>query len=347
MIHQTINRKYKFAITCICGLLIACDSHKNYDFKSSDEAIDACRTELNELNDASDVSIKKLTSIINDWNCLQEKAYNQVINDTTIDSDSQITDDFFMISDSIRYRITQLTLERERTMKDLLYMMVNTAYDRKKIQESEAYSEAKVFFDRIEKNKIYPNVQTTLNEYHKLMGMSKPFTTYGELLQFIEVEDKCFRSLMAYLTEVPQKDLQEITKMTGEYFDGITKSVSDNSEDEYCKTINIYLTMRFNRRIIQNAMVCREDIKHNAILDGLTAQNFRWMVIQPFFSIDSYSMAYLTEQQVSQMEELAEDIVPLLIYIDGKDVGNDKDEVKKLSSLLTQYFIKSYLSYTI
>ena len=74
--------------------------------------------------------------------------------------------------------------------------------------------------------------------------------------------------------------------------------------------------------------------------------NYRWMVIQPFFSIDNYAMALITPKQEKQLTGLAKVLPDLLCTLDGADPNEATPEEKaKLSSILVEYFMKSYLNF--
>ena len=104
----------------------------------------------------------------------------------------------------------------------------------------------------------------------------------------------------------------------------------------------LYLTMRFNRRIIQNAMACRNDIINNQRLDRDQRANYKWMLIQPFMAIDDYSAAVLTKEQGEQLLSLSDDLPGLLERLDAKKHVQDKEN--NLTEVLSDYFLKSYLS---
>lgn len=217
--------------------------------------------------------------------------------------------------------------------------------DREKIQEKKVYQEALSFYDNLDKGKIYAKSKT-LDAYHNLLRNTKSFKKEKDVLVFITEEDKCFRSLMMYLTSVPQEELQSITNETAEIFDNLTQSIlkSDAGQQE---RMSIYLTMRFNRRMVQNAMVCRSDIKRKVSLNKIQLANYRWMVIQPFFSIDNEAMALVSPAQETQLIDLAKDLPSLLSYIDENLSKTTKEDGQKLSKILVEYFLKSYLRLTI
>ena len=62
----------------------------------------------------------------------------------------------------------------------------------------------------------------------------------------------CFRSLMMHLSEVSNDHLQQLTDATSKVYDGLYDSVGNKADDVNDRTM-LYLTMRYNRRIIQNA----------------------------------------------------------------------------------------------
>ena len=112
---------------------------------------------------------------------------------------------------------------------------------------------------------------------------------------------------------------------------------------EEFKSVRQYY-MDFNRRIIQSAENCRNDINAKKPLTVKQGTNYRWLLIQPFLALDNYATAALTDQQIETLNRLAEELPRLLAYVDGKDYDSSpKEETDKLSTVLSEYFLKSYL----
>ena len=102
--------------------------------------------------------------------------------------------------------------------------------------------------------------------------------------------------------------------------------------------------MRFNRRIIQNAEAVIRDIAKGYKLSEIQTANYRWMLLQPFMTIDMYSMAAITPEQEKSLTEISKNLSKYLAYIDGKDFNkSDSKEKNKLTEILTKYFLRSYL----
>ena len=66
------------------------------------------------------------------------------------------------------------------------------------------------------------------------------------------------------------------------------------------------------------------------------------MLIQPFMAIDDYSAAVLTEEQREQFLALSDDLPGLLERLDARKHVRDKEN--NLTEVLSEYFLKSYLS---
>ncbi|WP_268581507.1 hypothetical protein, partial [Escherichia coli] len=117
------------------------------------------------------------------------------------------------------------------------YLKLNTATARKKIEKSDVYKEALDFYDKLDKQDTYPNLTKTLIVYSALLHNAKPFKHESELLGFISEEDRCFRSLMKFLSQVSNEQLQQLTDATASIFDGLYSSVGRKVDDVNDRTM--------------------------------------------------------------------------------------------------------------
>ena len=344
MKHLTKHLIQQFAIIGIAMLttvLFSCGKSKQkFVFNSPQEALIACHTELSKLRPIKTADIEKLSEITNNWLELQDSALTCFMRDTTARTNMDIAEDFFAVTDSFRTEIMRLALSEKRTMQDIVKLKVKTANGREKIIASNDYKTACEFYQSLDARPLIGNVNKTIQEYEKLLTTVKPFKKEKDLYDFISDEDRCFRSLLMNLKDIPQSRLQIITDETAKIFDNLYSQKNNGINER----VMLYLTMRFNRRIIQNAEVCRNDINKQIELTEQQANNYRWMIIQPFMAIDNNAMSALTEKQIQILSEMAGELPRLLTYIDGKDYDNSpKEETEKLTGILSEYFLKSYL----
>lgn len=225
-----------------------------------------------------------------------------------------------------------------------MYLKLNTATSREKVEKADTYKEAISFFERLDKQDVFPSLKETLGAYYYLLAKAKPFKTEEQVIEFISKEDKCFRSLMMHLSEVSNDHLQQLTDATSKVYDGLYDSVGKKADDVNDRTM-LYLTMRYNRRIIQNAAACKEDIENGKQLDRIQRANYRYMLIQPFIAIDDYSTSVLTKEQKKELLEISKNIPSLLTKLDLKK--QSKEEEDKFTDVLSQYFLKSYFLTTL
>lgn len=323
-------------------LFCSCTSHPS--FKNSTEAIEACKAKLTELQSYKDADIEKVADLTSQWQELQDSSYSVFSKDSTINLKSPIAMAYFVISDSMRTELTRLAFSQQRSLQDVMYLKLNTASDREKIQKSDTYKKASEFYEKLDKEKTIKGLERILGDYNKLLNKTRTFEKEAQLLSFIQREDRCFRSLMEHLSNVPMRDMQRLTQETSGLFNRLYDSVGKKSDEINDRTM-LYLTMRFNRRIMQNAIACREDILNNNYLNNEQRVSYRWMLIQPYVSMDEYSTSVLTKKQREELMILSKELPVLLNRLDNQK--KTKKEEDKLVNTLADYFLKSYISSTL
>ncbi len=346
---QTIRHGIRHSLIMVIAMtalfLSACSEKENrFSFKNPQEALTACHQEISKVKPLKEAKMDRLIEVTSTWLELQDSTINCMMRDSTVKADTEIAADFFAVADSFRTEINRLAFSSKRTIPEIVKLKVMTAKERKKTIASEDYKKACEFYSKADDSPLFKSLDETLAEYEKLLTNADPFKKEGQLYDFIQKEDRCFRSLLVYLKDTPQSRLQGITDKTSAIFDKLYRNTAADLENKVNERVMLYLTMRFNRRIMQNAEVCRQDIKKEVELNNVQATNYRWMIIQPFMTIDSEAMAVMTDQQIVTLTEMAAELPRLLVYIDGKDYDKSpKQETDKLEGVLSDYFLKSYL----
>lgn len=330
------------ACISICAVLTGCSSHPK--FKTSEEAIDACKEKLAELRSQKSVDIKELAKLTSGWLELQDSAYSVFSKDSTVTLKNPVALAYFLISDSIRTEITRLALGSPRTLKDVMYLKINSVRGRENITKSDTYKDAVAYFDDLDKVPTFMSLKETYPQYLHVLAKAKKFKDESDLLGFIAAEDKCFRSLMQDLSKVGTTQLQKLTEKTGTIFDSFYPLISKGHSELNDRTM-LYLTMRFNRRIIQNAEACCKDVEDEKKLDKEQMANYRWMLIQPYMAIDDYSASVLTEQQKRELLDIADKLPTTLQRLDTDKYQKQGEE--NVTNVLAMYFLKSFLSTTL
>ena len=333
-----VKKLIEFGMTMMF-VLASCNQHPS--FSSSLDALDGCKKQLQLLKQKQDVSIEELSSLTSTWLEVQDSAYSAFGRDSSLNLKSPMAVAYFMVSDSIRTEISRLAFSKPRQLREVMYFKQHTAMQKEKMEKSDIYRDAVKYYEKLDDYPIYSSLQETMSAYSSLLSSAKPFRQGDELIKFIALEDKCFRSLMKYLSQVKPEDLQQLTVATTRVFDGLYSSVGTQADEVNDRTM-LYLSMRFNRRIVQNALACKDDILSRKRLSTAQKANYRWMLIQPFMAIDDYSASVLTKEQGEQLLSLSDDLPGLLERLDAKKHEQDKEN--NLTEVLSDYFLKSYLS---
>lgn len=319
--------------------LISCEKHPA--FKTSIEAIEACKKELDNLSSKTSVDTKELVKLTNEWIEIRDSSYSVFAKDTTMTIKSDKSYAYFMLSDSIRKKLEALAVSKDRTLEDVMYLKLNTAAERNKVSNSKTYQEAVDFYESLDDISIYTSLAKTLQEYDLLLKNTGILKKENQLLEFIKTEDRCYRSLMANLSQVTQAQLEKLTNRTARIISVLYANVGKKNNDANDKAM-LYLTMRFNRRIVQNMVACREDIANEKKLNNTQRANYRWMLIQSYMGLDSYSIAALTEKQRKTMLNITKELPVLLTKLDGGKLTKETKNI--LSQTLSQYFLKTHMS---
>lgn len=319
--------------------LVSCEKHPA--FKTSIEAIEACKKELDNLSSKTSVDTKELVKLTNEWIEIRDSSYSVFAKDPTMTIKSDKSYAYFMLSDSIRKKLEELAISKDRTLEDVMYLKLNTAAERNKVSNSKTYQEAVDFYESLDDISIYTSLAKTLQEYDLLLKNTGILKKENQLLEFIKTEDRCYRSLMANLSQVTQAQLEKLTNRTARIISVLYANVGKKNNNSNDKAM-LYLTMRFNRRIVQNMVACREDIANEKKLNNTQRANYRWMLIQSYMGLDSYSIAALTEKQRKTMLNITKELPVLLTKLDGGKLTKETKNI--LSQTLSQYFLKTHMS---
>ena len=321
-------------------LSTSCSSRKIYSFNDPAEAIKTCREKLNELKGIKTSDVDDLASIIKDWVYLRDSSY-VCLAKKMVDNNSVLAMDYFKLTDSIRTEITRIAMAEKRNMRDILDLKIQSSIARDTVKNKEVYKDALDLFKDFDKNKIVTDKNLLLRKYNKLLSSDKNIlSNSGKISNFLKEEDVCFRSLMNMLLVIPEDKLQMITNETSLLFENLYNRIekTNGSLNEFLTTV---LSMRFNRRLIQNAKACSVYISQGAILTERQKADFRWMLIQPFTVLDEKLISVLTEEQIKDLKDISYNLPSTLSKIDGNAANQENSN--KLSEILSTYFLKYYL----
>lgn len=191
------------------------------------------------------------------------------------------------------------------------------------------------------------NAARTIELYQKMLDqtLKDGFQSKADIITFLRKEDMAFRSFLEHLPAYGDIPLDDITTQTGE----VIRHIIDLSMKEHPlfgkEELVILLTVRNNRRLLQNALVCLDEIRHNnRIADGNRSTAYLWMLLQPWISFDELSYALLSERQTYALRRLAKETPKAAKQLKSSDFPL---EVDGLPALLIKSYITNINQYPI
>lgn len=215
---------------------------------------------------------------------------------------------------------------------------------------------------------VFNNAQDAVTACHQELATLRPMTSAnidelaGLTVNWIELQDSTMNVMMRDST------LRNDAVLTTDYFataDSIRAEIMRLALSEkhtMAEVVNLKINVSrkqgdlmqsgqmseamkfyldFNKRILQSAVDVRSQMtKRNGELTYQQRSNYRWLLIQPFLVMDNYATAALTPQQEQMLVELAQQLPELLAALDGH---TDQGDAEKLTGVLSEYFLKSYL----
>ena len=181
--------------------------------------------------------------------------------------------------DSLRIEFTRLALEKPRTFADVLLIREQTSQYRQDTELIQSAAEAEPFFKPLDSVPTYKGSANAVVEKYR-MFLSKTLKSgisgKSEMLAFIKEEDRLFRSFLSHLPELADADLSAITRDTEKCCLSIFQS-AENGRLSYRDAL-VYTARRTNRRIILNALACRNDINQGNVKTEAQARAYVWML---------------------------------------------------------------------
>lgn len=315
--------------------LLSCSKKEGrFSFKNSEDAVSGCRKALYGYFSQKDNSIEKIAEMTCTWLELQDSCYNTFIRDSTFDFTGELAIAFVNITDSIKMTIKGGISEQKRTLQDVMTLKLLT---RKKVQ-NDSYKKVEDFYESLDKQKLYNDKILAIQKYTKLLNNITALSNSEDNLQsYLKEEDRCFQSVIHYMSSLTSNEMQEIIAKTTDAFK------KSNWADVNAEIRELYFSMRFNRRVLQNAIVCIRDIKAGKKLTDEQSNTYRWMILQPLIAIGRDEMSVMTDKQISELKDILSVMPEIMIKLDGNP-KTSPEEMMNLSQLLSSYFIDLYMS---
>lgn len=344
--NQTSERKnghktliFHLFFLCLILVLSACEETASYRFKSSTDALESYKEYHYSLKAITKVDAESLANEITQWQVLQDTVFSYITKDPYYKAHASLSLDFDCVSDSIRNEFMRLS--RDYTMIDVAVVKLNTSPFTNREELKESMNEARKFFTSLDNNPPYQNdnIAKQLQDYQKFLQSydSETENTMDNVKMFIAEEDRHFRSFLSNIGQYAYMGLGEITLLTEQVCGDIYKDAYNSKIPQ--EEVLVYMSMRTARRLLMNAESCHQLLKEGKAKNPQQANAFLWMVIQPYLSMDAFTVAMLTEEQKSLMLRIANDYSDIVSILKTKKLVDEE-----VSKRFPEQLIRLYIS---
>ena len=310
-----------------------------YNFKSKAEALSTYRQYLHEVLETERTNTDDFGTLLKKWKEVNDTVQKYLAKDSVFTVYHNEAGTYFFIHDSIRSEMIRLTETWRYGYGDVLAIKEKTCPYKEDQELMSAVQAAEPFFKSLDANPIsISDKQSILMRYRYFLKETKKSGIHSteELLQFIKQEDFLFRSFLSHLYEMDNEPLVDITKDT----ESICRNIFLESRAGKIppRDVIVYMSMRTVRRLLQNSAECVDNINRLQMKDKAQGNAYAWMIIQPFISIDQFSLATMTEQERKQFDYIITQLPKSKKFANTFDI-----KLRELNYLLPQQLLKIYV----
>lgn len=330
-------------IAAIIVSLLCYEFSKNYmskySFTTASEAVDSYSKFLHELKDTKETDAMHFSDFIKDWQELSDTIFSFAANDSTFNSHMGLVSCIYLTHDSIRQELIRLSDTFKPTCEEVIDIKIETnpyRYDRKlKLLAKEADT----FYSSLDTASVYvDDAMGVVLRYRRFLNSveSVGVNSKTDLLNFLKLEDKLFRTYLMHLYEYNDFSLADISKKTDKVCNHVAQTIDGKVDAD--ETI-VYLKKRTTRRLLQNSERCLCDIRQKRINTSELASSYLWMVVQPCIYIDSFGLALMTDDERKSLISIAREIPKL-----DKHVAKLQTTSELLNDELPNQILKCYVA---
>lgn len=246
----------------------------------------------------------------------------------------------YVSHDSVGLFIGKLVDDSKFTLNDYLYIRRELIPFKVKYEMSLLDDSIGHFFSQLDENKV-PDKGYILafKQYEKFLGniLENGIENEYEFQNFLKMEDTCFRQLLVHLSSWTSLPIDTIICKTNGIFDSCNDRMLNVIGE---RNLLLYLMLRNNRRIVQNACASLRQLEKTANLSEEQFSVYWWMTLRPFLSTGDYSFYLMLNENTEEMEMIVDKVTDIGCRFNLPSVPLSVDAlVKKLIKLCVMKYL--------
>ncbi len=334
----------KAFIAAVVFVLYGCNSDAGSDkrtYRSPFDALEDYASCLHRLQAIDMADTKQLIELVKEWKTLDDTIASHFFRDPYGVEANRTDTSYIALRDSIVLRLGEIAGAQQRTFSD--YILLVASVNRQPSDSATLALEQSMhrFYGSMDGTATFGlTPKATIEKYESLLDrtIASGFTSKQQVFDYLGAEDKAFRSFLEHLPKLGNIQLTKVRDNSAEVMRQIISLASDGSGMFQPTELVTILTMRNNRRLIQNALQCVNDIRMGKVGKDDRAPAYMWMMIQPWVSFDSLSLSLMSEAQLKTMGILAAETPKCVEKLGNPDFPI---EIEELPTLLMRTFIST------
>lgn len=334
----------KIFIAVTTFILFGCHGNPNteaQEYHSPSDVLKDYSSCLEKLKSIDKADSKELVELVKEWKVLDDTIASRFFRES-YGTDANHTDTSYLcIRDSIVIRLGELAVSENRTFTDYIGLVTSVNKQPSDPTTAELMMSMHRFFGAMDGTATYgANAKSTIAKYETMLdnALTSGFVSKQAVFDYLKDEDMAFRSFLVHLSSLGNIPLTKVRDNSAETLKRIIGLASEENGLFQPTELVTILTMRNNRRLLQNALQCINDIRTGKIGKDDRAPAYMWMMLQPWISFDTLSFSLMSAAQLNTLGILATETPKCLEILGNPDFPID---IEELPALLSGTFIST------
>lgn len=302
-------------------------------FSGADAALEDYESFLHSVSERKALTTRELAASVLEWKTLDDSVSAAMFRDSVHKNRAAMDSVYFTLRDSITDKLTSLADSRKRSFQD--YLDFALAVNRPGLDSlsRQFMMSAHRFYASMDSVPVFglDNV-STIRKYEDILddAARRGIRDKCGLFTFLRDEDRAFRSFLSHLPTLGDIPLAKVRDSSSVLMKDITGLCQGDNPPFTTSEVVILLTMRNNRRLLQNALQCVNDINNRKVKGGDQAAAYLWMLIQPWISFDGFAISLMSDAQTGTLRTLASETPKCIVRLGKPQFPIDTDELPSL-----------------
>lgn len=302
-------------------------------FPGTDAALEDYESFLRSVSKRKALSTPELVSSVLEWKALDDSVSAAMSRDGVHTDRTAVDSAYFFLRDSITDELVSLAGSRKRSFRDYLDFALAVNKPGLDSLSRQFMMSAHRFYASMDSVPVFglDNV-STIHRYEVILddASRRGFRDKRDLFTFLRNEDRAFRSFLGHLPTLGDIPLAKVRDGSSSLMKEIIGLCRGDNPSFTTPEVVILLTMRNNRRLLQNALQCVHDINDRKVKGGDQSAAYLWMLLQPWISFDGFALSLMSDAQKGTLRILAAETPKCIVKLGKPQFPIDTDELPSL-----------------